>query len=211
VNLPDPPHPFDPATETIAAGTVLYRVHEPVSPSGAANDGTVFNPGFGKATRFAFFGGPTVPVLYAADRPEAAVHEMVLHDAEPGSFVPRAQWQSKVLTALRVVHDFSVAALHSDGLRRFGLYPADLTDTDMTAYPRSVAWAQAAWLAGFSGVSYMSRHYNSGKALCLFGDRLEPGSLRVDVAHPDTRVFALPKDAEWLAALAAAIHVTIRP
>ncbi len=61
------------------------------------------------------------------------------------------------------------------------------------------------------GVTYLSRHYHSGKALCLFGDRLEPGSLRVDVTHPDTRVFALPQDAEWFAALAAAIHVTTRP
>ncbi|HEY5878093.1 MAG TPA: RES family NAD+ phosphorylase [Nakamurella sp.] len=186
-------------------------MHEPVFPSGAVNDGTVMNPGFGKPTRFAFFGHPVVPVLYAADQPEGAVHESILHDAEPGMFVPRVNWQSKVLSAIQVTADLTVASFHSDGLRRFGLYSADLTDTDSTTYAQTVRWAEAAWREGAHGVAYMCRRYNSSKALCLFGDRLPTNTLRPIPGHAATRVFILPADAEWLAALALAMRVVIRP
>lgn len=206
-----PPDPFDPVVEIVRRGTVLFRVHEPGFPNGDSNDGTVFNPGFGRGTRFAFFGDPPVPVLYLAASPEAAVHETVLHSAEPGSFIPRAWWETKVLTAVLIERDLRVAAFHSDGLRRFGLYPADLTDTDARAYPRTRRWAEAAWKAGYDGVSYMSRHYNSSAAICLFGDRVPDGSLLAQPEHDQCRMFALPTDAEWLASVAAAIRVVTRP
>lgn len=206
-----PPHPFDPNVETIPTGTILYRVHEPVFPSGVVNDGTQTNPGHGKPTRFAFFGDPIVPVLYAADRAEGAVHESILHDAEPGSYIPQAQWTSKVLSVLRSTSDLTVATFHSDGLRRFGLYPADLTDTDPRAYHETVRWAEAAWEVGLHGVAYMCRHYNTSKAFCLFGDRLPPACLHPITDHADTRLFSLSPDAEWLASLAMAMRVVIRP
>lgn len=214
VNVPAPPEPFDPVSETIPAGTVLYRVHEPTLPSGERNDGTLFNPGFGRPSRFAFFGDPPVPVLYAADTPEAAVHETILHDAEPRSFIPRATWARKVLTPIRTTTEIRVAAFHSDGLRRFGLFPADLTDTDVTAYPHTVAWAQAAHRAGFAGVSYMPRHYNARRDYCLFGSvgaEKQGDVLRAEPEHPSSRMFALPRDTEWLASLAAAMRAVIRP
>lgn len=131
-------------------------------------------------------------MLYAADQPEGAVHESILHDAEPGTFVPRAHWQSKILSAIRITTDLTLASFHSDGLRRYGLYPADLTDTDSTTYPHTVRWAEAAWRHRTHGVAYMCRHYNSGKAVCLFGDRLPADALRPVPGHPDTRVFVLP-------------------
>lgn len=211
MSLRPPPDPLDPMVETIQAGTVLYRVHEPMFPSGVANDGTAMNPGFGKPTRFAFFGNPTVPVMYAADRPEGAVHESILHDAEPGTFIPQVHWRSKVLSVVQLTTDLTVAAFHSDGLRRFGLYPSDLTDTDPRAYPETVQWAEAAWRDGLHGVAYMCRHYNSSKAFCLFGDRLSRGALQALPGHAGTSVFALPSDAEWLASLALAMRVVIRP
>lgn len=211
MSLTEPPDPFDPAPEIIPAGSVLYRVHEQALPSGERNDGTLFNPGFGRPSRFAFFGAPPTPALYAADSPEAAVHETILHDAEPGSFIPRVAWATKILTVVRVTADVRVAAFHSDGLRRFGLFPADLTDTDMTAYPRTVRWARAAHIAGLAGVSYMCRHYNASRAFCLFGDRVPAGVLVAEPGNPAARVFALPEDAEWLAALAASMRVVTRP
>ena len=201
----EPADPFDPLVETIPAGTVLFRVHDP------ARDATVPNPGFGEATRFAFFGDPVVPVLYAAETPEGAVHETILHDAEPGLFVPRAWWQTKALSLIEVTRDLSVVSFHSDGLRRLGLYPRDLTDTDMNEYPRTVRWAEAAWRFGADGVSYMSRHFNTSKALCLFGQRLGPTALRTLDKDTRARVFAVPDDAEWLAEVAASIRVTLRP
>lgn len=211
---PEPPEPFDPLLETIPAGTLLYRVHEPFLPGAGGrpvpNEGTLPNHGVGKATRFAFFGDPVVPVLYAADSPGGAVHESVLHDAEPGSFVPRAWWLTKVLSVIEVTRDLRVVSFHSDGLRRFGLYPRDLTDTDVTRYPHTVRWAEAAWRTGADGVAYMCRHHNASKAVCLFGS--DAGrSLRGLLGHPDARAFSVPEDAAWLAELAAAVRVVLRP
>lgn len=210
-DLADPPEPFDPLPETIEAGTVLYRVHEPVFPGDLENDGTLPNPGMGKPCRFAFFGDPAVPVLYVADQPAGAVHESILHDAEAGEFIPGVHWRTKVLTALEVVRGIEVASFHSAGLRRFHLYASDLTDTSREAYPHTVRWAEAAWKVGAQGVSYMCRHFNSSKALCLFGDRLPSGTLRPVPDHPETRSFTLPEDGEWLARLALDMRVTIRP
>lgn len=150
MTVPVPPVPFDPELEVIAAGTVLYRVHE-----------------------------------------------TILHDAEPGAFIPRVHWQTKVLSALRTTTDISVAS--------------DLTDTDATTYPATVRWAEAAWGSGLGGVSYMSRHDNSSKAVCLFTDRLDPTCLVADPEHPENRTFAIPEDAEWLASLALAMRVILRP
>lgn len=208
---PLPPKPFDPLTETIPAGTILYRVHEPSLPDGAVNDGTVPNAGYGSPSRFAFFGDPKVPVLYAADKPEGAVHEGILRDAEPGSFLPGVRWRTKILTVMEATHDLEMVSFHSAGLRRFGLYPGDLTDTDWTHYSSTVQWAEAAWHYGAQGVSYMCRHYNTTKALCMFGDRLGEGALRALPAHEQTRVFSVPRDADWLAGLAHAMKVVIRP
>lgn len=209
--LPPPPQPFTPLVETIRPGTVWFRVHEPDFPDGSHNDGTIANPGLGKPTRFAFFGDPPVSVLYAADRPEGAVRESILHDVEPGEFVPGAHWRSKVLSAFEVARSFRVAAFHSGGLRRFGLYAKDLTDTDRTRYRDTVRWGGSAWAAGARGVSYMCRHFNTSRALCLFGDRISPGALRPLPGHPDSRAFGLPQDAEWLAAIAVSMDVVLRP
>lgn len=206
-----PPDTFEPDIELIPSGRVLYRVHEPVFPGNILNDGTISNPGFGKSTRFAFFGNPIVPVLYVADKPEGAVHESVLHDAEPGEFLPGVHWRTKVLTAIELVSDLEVVSFHGVGLRKFGLYARDLTDTDREAYSRTVQWAEAAWKSGVHGVTYMCRHYNSSKAMCLFGDKLPPGVLRPVLGHSASRAFLLPEDAEWLARLALDMRVTLRP
>lgn len=211
MTLPPPPDPLEPIVETLPAGTVLHRIHEPLLPAGSPNDGTIGNPGVGKPTRFAFFGDPAVPVLYAASTPQAAVHESVLHDAEPGMFLPRAHWASKVLSVLHTTVGIPIAMFHGEGLRRFGLFASDLTDTDLTAYPRTVAWAEAAWRAGLAGVSYMCRHHNSSRAVCLFTDRLDDEALTAAPSHPDTKVFTLPADAAWLADIALHMRVTTRP
>lgn len=211
MSVPAPPSPFDPIVETLPAGSVFYRVHEPALPDGTGNDGTVFNAGFGKPTRFAFFGDPVVPALYAADAPAGALHETILHDAEPGSLVPAAHWRSKVLTALVLERDLRVARFHSDGLRRLGVFGSELTDTVADDYSETVRWAEAAWAHGLDGVGYMCRHYNSSMAVCLFGDRVAARDLRVDPAHAETRAFIVPRDAEWLARLAFDMRVVVRP
>lgn len=61
MSLGRPPDRFDAADEPLPRGQRLYRGH--------SNTRTVaeFNPGVGSPTRLAFFGDPSVPVVYAAD------------------------------------------------------------------------------------------------------------------------------------------------
>lgn len=143
-HVPEPPDPFDPLWEVLPAGSRLFRVHEPRFPDGTANDGTMFNPGYGALLRWSFFGDPVVPVHYSAASPEAAVHRSILHDAVPHAHLSRASWIRKVLTPLRTTRDLRLVQLHSQGLRRSGVQARDLTDTDSDQYPFTVKWAQAA-------------------------------------------------------------------
>jgi hypothetical protein len=210
-SVPDPPEPFEPLCETLGAGSRLFRVHEPRSPDGTANDGTVFNPGHGPRLRWSFFGHPVVPVHYSAASPEAAVHESILHDAVPHAHVARASWIRKVLTPLTTTRDLEVVQLQSAGLRRLNVHARDLTDTDSDQYPFTVEWARAAHAVGAEGVVWMSRQLNSIHAYCLFGDRVTVGDLSAAPGDPEARVFATPADSEWLYDIALRMRVTIRP
>jgi hypothetical protein len=209
--VPKPPDPFDPLWESLPAGSRLYRIHEPRSPDGAANDGTIVNPGYGTRLRWSFFGTPIVPVHYSAASPEAAVHESILHDAVPHAHVPRAAWIRKVLTPILTTRDLRLVQFHSEGLRRLGARARDLTDTDSDQYRFKVEWAQAAHRAGADGVVWMSLQLNSFRAYCLFGDRIEGTDLDPLPGDGEARVFATPADSEWLYDIALRMRVTIRP
>lgn len=208
MTVPAPPGRIDPEWETVPAGAVLYRVHEPQLPDGTPNDGAVFNPGFGRG-RFHVFGTPAVPVLYAAGSPEGAVLETILHSKYPGDVVRESQWKTKVLTAVVVQQDLKLAAFHSTGLRRLGLYASMLTDTFPAEYAHTALWAQRAWEVGAEGVAYVSRQLNTSRAYCFFGDRVPLGAVRVLDQHAEARVFRHPDDREWLAHLAARMDVTL--
>lgn len=222
-----PPDPFDATEEILPAGSRLYRVHplqvdevdEELRPTGAVilDDGTLFNPGFGR-TRFAFFGQPPVPVWYAASGPEGAVFESLLHDKVPGGSLPRAQWAERMLSVVETTHDLRLAKLHSDGLRKYDLTAARLTDTPPTTYGETVRWAHEAWLAGYDGCSWVSKQYNSQFAYVLFGTIAVPAGsetsspptkLRAVADADETRVFAVSRaDFDWLAEICWSMRVT---
>lgn len=210
MSWPVPGPDFSPLVEIIEPGTVLFRVHRDRFPDGRRNDGTTPNPGFGRSARFSFFGDPAIPVLYAAQTPEAAVYETILHSQEPGSVVVPVAWRHMVLSAIEVQAPIRTAAFHGAGLRRLGLHARQMTDTPKAAYPYTVQWAEAAWRAGLAGVSYMSRQFNSAKAHCLFGDRLNQTSLMPVKHHPEARLFQTEDDAAWLAELARDVRVVLR-
>lgn len=222
-----PPDPFDATEEILPAGTRLYRVHplqvvevdDGLRPTGTvrSDDGTLVNPGFGR-TRFAFFGDPPVPVWYAASGPQGAVFESLLHDKVPGGSVPRAEWAERMLSVVETTHELRLAKLHSDGLRKYGLTAAQLTDTSPSTYAETVHWAHQAWLAGYDGCSWVSRQYNSQLAYVLFGSVAgDPGPgraapttrLRAVADAPETRVFAVSRtDYDWLAEICWSMRVT---
>lgn len=200
--VPDPPVPFHPATINLAAGTGIFRVLS--NRRGAVE----FNPGMGGPTRFAFFGDPKVPVLYAAQTPEAAVCETLLHDIpiEGGYLRPRA-YQDKVGAKLTTTRRLKLASFHGDGLRTLKTRATQLTDTNASEYPQTVKWAEAAHAAGFDGIVWMSARRNTDRAYVLFGDRVAAGDLMVDASF--AQVFAAGQNLDWLINYCAPQHVQV--
>lgn len=205
MTVPAPPLPFEPLTVVWPAGQLLYRVH------GNRRRAAEFNPGAGNPARWAFFGDPVVPVLYVAETEEAAVSESILHDLPlTGARVFPEDYLDRVAGRLTCDRDLRLAQFAGGGLRRIGASPATLTDTDADTYADTVRWAQAAWtLAECDGIMWMTRHWNTSRAIVLFGDRVRSSSLHQDPSY--ARAFANPQDIEWLAELCAHVNVSFIP
>ncbi|BBX16266.1 RES family NAD+ phosphorylase [Mycolicibacterium duvalii] len=200
---PAPPKPFHPRTATLGVGTQLYRVFT-AAPERRA---TSFNPGFGSPTRFAFFGDPPVPVLYAAATEEAAVAETLLHDVPAaGGVLPYDAYSRAVMARLEVARPLTVAVLHGLGLRKLKVTAAELTASGADTYSDTATWAHAAHEAGLDGLVWMSRMCNDAKAYVFFGDRCE-GAFIQDVTFG--RLFATGSDQLWLIDLCAPLHVDV--
>ena len=198
---------IDPAEEVLAAGSVLFRVH---SHRFAASD---YNPGRSPAapvTRFAFFGSPPVPVLYAAATAEAAISETILHDVPiEGGRIDVDLVQSKILSPVISTRNLRLLSLHGHGFRRIGVTAEQVTRTAPSRYGQTVPWAAAAQRAGFDGIVWMSRHHDTSKAYVFFAAPTGTGDF---TAHPDpgvVRAFAFTKDLDWLTRLLAPLNVAI--
>jgi RES domain len=200
-----PPTPFDPATATLPAGHLLYRVLS------AARTATDFNPGIGAPTRFGFFGKPVVPIMYAAETEDAAIAETLLHDIPvAGGVLPYNQYADKVLVRLKVTRKLRVAVLHGMGLRRLKIRADDVTTSPASTYPTTVRWAAAAHAIGLDGVVWMSAEVqpesNEVKAYVFFGDRCADAFAQ-DPTH--ARIFASPADQIWLIDRCAPLNVDV--
>lgn len=188
---------------TLDAGDQLYRVFTAAEDRSAVT----FNPGFGAPTRFAFFGDPTVSVLYAAATEESAVAETLLHDIPAsGGVLPYDAYARTVMARLTVTRPVTLAVLYGLGLRRLKVTAAELTASGADTYPETVLWAQAAHRAGLDGLVWMSRLCNDAKAYVFFGDHCE----KAFVLDPTFgRLFATGTDQFWLIELCAPLHVDV--
>jgi hypothetical protein len=147
-----------------------------------------FNPGRGAAAvkgRFHFFedaNGVVVPVLYASNMKDGAISETIFHDVPvQGTLrsVDESRLASVSIVTLRPERDLNLVQLHGFGLRRLQLQPGDLTSTEASEYRDTIRWAEKLHhtFADIDGLVWMSRQFNSAKALALFGDRVEPAEL----------------------------------
>lgn len=181
----------------------MYRVgsiHRPLA---------VFNPGHGQPTRFAFFGEPRVPVLYAAETPTAAVAESLLHDVPlQGGYLTWDSYAQVVMGRLEVTRDLGMASLRGLGLRRLGVSARDVTETDASEYSRTVAWAETAHAAGLAGLTWTSRMCNDAMAVVLFGDRAA-SSVTQDPTFG--RYFSGGEGLDWLIDVCAPLRVDVLP
>lgn len=205
ISLRGVPDPFTPQTGVIAEGSPLYRVYGN-APGRTAAD---FNPGIGERTRFAFFGDPLVPVLYAAASEEAAVCETILHDMPPeGGLVPYAKYGNRLMGLISPTRDLKVAALHGTGLRQVKASADDISNSPASTYDQTVKWAEAAHAAGFDGLAYMSRQCNDTLAYVFFGDRCGDAFTQ---DNSSSRVFATGPDQAWLIDMCVPLHIDVLP
>lgn len=196
-----------PPEEVLEAGSVLLRVHSHRFSSADYNPGTA--PAV-PVTRFAFFGSPPVPVLYAAATAEAAISETILHDVPlNGGRIDVDLVQSKILSPVVSTRDLRLLSLHGHGFRRIGAAAEQVTRTPPSRYAETVPWAEAAHAAGFDGIVWMSRHHDTSEAYVFFGGAASPGDFAVHSDPHAVRAFAFTKDLDWLTRLLAPLNVTI--
>lgn len=201
-----PPKPFDPEEHILKADTQLFRVFSTVGvPPRKVTD---FNPGQGAPTRFAFFGDPAVPALYAAATEEAAVCESILHDVPPEhGKVLYDSFANKVCAPLAPTRDLRLVSLMGDGLFKLGTQAKYVTGTMSSQYRRTVRWAEAAHEAGFDGLVWMSNRRNTDLAYVFFGDRVGAGDL---VALPGAgKIFAAGAGFDWLVDYLTSLKVDV--
>jgi len=203
--VPEPPSEVDPLIEVWESGKVLHRSYPEKFKVNA------FNPGPRRTTRFSFFGDPPVPVLYAGEDEQTAVAETLLHDLDgPAPRLVRADYIDRRSGAVAPKRDLRLAQLHSGGLYALRLEPNQLTDTHPYWYEKTVLWVEAIHrCTDVDGLVWMSRRWNTRKAVMLFGDRVDEDDL---VPLPTaSRNFALPDDFEWLATLCHELRIEITP
>ncbi len=202
---PGPAGPLTAETYLLDAGAHLYRLFT----NSPGRHAATFNPGLGAPTRFAFFGYPVIPVLYAGESEIAAVSETLLHDipAEGGALLP-GDYANKVMGRLTARRPLRLAAFMATGFRTMGVSAEEVTRAPASRYRQTVRWAQAAHAAGFEGIAWMSRQCDTEEAYVLFGDRVTEKDIEVDPAYG--RAFALPGDADWLTRLCTPLRIEVR-
>lgn len=169
--VPSPPATLDPLLTTWKAGRRIFRVHpKDIAP-------VAFNPGEGRAGRFhPIFDrrGRPIPTLYAADRIDGALSETVFHGMVAGGVVLRAQLRCLCITELELANDLVLANLTGHGLRRLGLTRSELLECGAAHYSATARWAEALHAAdsNLAGLVWVSRQFDTSKALVIFGDRV---------------------------------------
>lgn len=196
---------FNPQSFELGSSSSLYRVFS--NRSGRLAN--VFNPGMGRPTRFAFFGDPVIPVLYAAQTQQAAVCETLLHDVPvDGGMINHDDYGDQVMARLILVRHLNLASFVGTGLRALKVEESDVTATPASRYGETVAWAEAAHAAGYDGMVWMSHRCNTDRAFVFFGDRVSDADLHIDPSF--ARVFELGPDRAWLSDFCAPLHVDVR-
>ena len=177
--FPQPPEDIKVKTETLAAGTKMWRVHQ--SQFGEAE----FNPGFGNA-RFSPINnasGEKTPTLYAGESIDVALMESVFHDVPHSGELKTfsiSKFDGQVISELTLTKDLLMAKLHGPALRHLGITEAALIHSDASEYPHTRAWAEKihASVPEVQGLKWDSKQAG-GPAYMIFGDRVDENVLSI--------------------------------
>lgn len=177
--LPEVPKPadLDPAEELWPSGKSVFRLFD------RSRDPLEFNP-TGSSARFrpiVSAKGAIVPTAYGGDDEETALAEALLRGVDVLNKGTRRRLFIKDVKGVSLVRlepkaDVRLARLRGQGLTRLGLTRADVIDCESSRYPYTAEWGQAIHdCAGdFAGIVWTSRQNDSGRALMLWGDRIDP-------------------------------------
>jgi hypothetical protein len=166
--LGDPPGDLDELKgfpdATLAAGTVLYRVHR-----------AIYGPWFFSTdaeSRFTPAGMPTHGACYWASQRVAALLEALR--GERRKLVPEDEVLERRISTAQLDREVRVADLAHQNAGRFGVNAEVHTTPD---YDKTQAWAAAFTKAGFEGLRYLCRSDPSVKLVgwALF-DRAGPST-----------------------------------
>lgn len=170
----DPPKscPGTPQLDTLAVGTVLWRIHSAQRTARQLN--RTPQPAAGRGGRFDALAGD-YGYLYLGDSPEAAIAETICRNlplADPDArFVPRAQIAGRLLSRLQVTEPITVVIAHGAALTHLG-QDLWLTKSQPADYLLTRKWAAAIreWAPGADGLVYRCRHDEDRRSWMLTAD-----------------------------------------
>jgi hypothetical protein len=160
-----------------------WRVYSNAHPAHAFNPSSVGNARF---SPLADASGNTIPTMYLAQTPAAALMETVLHDCPSPSSgyiltLPKATEELRRMACLAILQPLVLADFSAIGLRRLGLAKADVVDSEKTRYPQSRDIAQQVYALrpDIQGIQWNARQDDRASAIVLFEPRIKPASLAV--------------------------------
>lgn len=214
---PAPPKAFNGVAhaETLAAGTVLSRVHR------SAYGGLDFNP---VASDVVFGGGrfdstaaDPYEYLYAGASDATAVAEALLRDLDANDhgarFLAKQYWRRRQLSRMATTTDLELVALRTGtdlGAVGVGTW---LVDCDADEYPQSRAWGH--WVRSIAphaaGFVWLSKREPGTDAFVFFDDRCPAGVFSPAPGPvPGPCDFDDPTGFDWLRHHLAKYRVAIR-
>ncbi|MNF36187.1 RES domain protein [compost metagenome] len=177
--FPQPPEEIQVKTETLPAGTKMWRVYK----SDYAEAG--FNPGRGDS-RFSPINnvdGQKIPTLYAGESIDAALMESVFHDVPHSGDLKTysiSKFDGQMISELTLTQDVLMAKLHGPALRSLGIKEADLIHSEASEYQNTRAWAEKIHASepNAQGLKWKSKQAG-GLAFMFFGDRIDGNAFSV--------------------------------
>lgn len=130
--------------------------------------------------------------MYVGSDFTCAIHESLFHDVPMvGTKSVRGTLLDEFVYSILVsTTDLRLADLTSSGLMKIDA-PRALTECNPDGYPETVRWAQSIHRdnPALVGLLWVSRRYNEGRAMVLFGDRIAKGILQVQHGPIPLRYF----------------------
>ncbi|WP_323601011.1 RES family NAD+ phosphorylase [Pseudomonas putida] len=179
---------------TIEPGRIFHRLHP------GAYHATAFNGTPNGNARFSPIRNPAgeiIPTIYGAETLHCAAMETIFRDL---AFLPAprhidmSRFDGHQHSQVKVEKPLKLVDLTSKSLTALGLMRRDLIDTDGSRYGYTQKWAEAihARAPDAQGLVWVSRQDDTAQVIVLFGDRVEPNSLKLL-----GQSVALQEDSTW--------------